>query len=139
MAALRRFDAANLWGTTLSPSAMYRVWRRAVATVRASLKAAAETPGADDDAIAIYELFQNQVPANSRPYDLRHSFATEFLRRTGDRTALQQILQHKDQRMLERYTKGAIPDRVNDAMAAMRAHWAPETVAPPLRLVPKGS
>jgi len=139
MAALRRFDAAGLWGTSLSGSALRGVWSRAVATVRASLKAAAEIPGATDDAIALYELFQNQVPANSRPYDLRHSFATEFLRRTGDRTALQQILQHKDQRMLERYTKGAIPDRVNDAMSAMRAHWAPETVAAPLRLVPKGS
>jgi hypothetical protein len=38
--------------------------------------------------------------------------------------------------MLERYSKGAIPDRVNTAMDAMRAHWTPTPPqAEPLRLV----
>ena len=139
MAALRHYDHANLWGKRFSRGSLRVTWRRAVKVVRATLKAAAEMPGATDDAVAIFELFQNQVPENSRPYDLRHSFATEFLRRTGDRTACQQILQHKDQRMLDRYTKGAIPDRVSNAMDLMRAHWAPDATkaANVLRLVTK--
>jgi len=139
IAWLRKFDAANLWGKSISRSSLRKQWRLGVAKVRATLKDAADAPGADDVAIALFELFQSQVPANSRPYDLRHSFATEFLRRTkGNRTALQRILQHKDERMLERYSKGAIPDLVADAMGQMRDYWSPIPTAPqvePLRLV----
>lgn len=43
-----------------------------------------------------------------RPYDLRHTFATEVYRKTGDLKAVKDLLGHTSFAMTERYMKGAI-------------------------------
>jgi len=136
---LRQYDAAKLWGQTFSRSSMHKAFTGARDRVRAKLKAAAEASDATDAQRAVWEHFQATVPLNFHPYDCRHSFLTETLARTGDRTGTMQLGNLKTEKMLNRYTKGAVPKRVASAMAIMRAHWAPETLpkADVLRLVPK--
>lgn len=44
-----------------------------------------------------------------RPYDLRHSFATDVLHRTGNLDITQLLLRHRDKRTTLRYGKAAVP------------------------------
>jgi integrase len=81
--ALERFAELECWGK-FSNSSMIKSFRRAC-------KAA------------------NVVPA-PRVYDLRHSFATEMYRQTGDPKATAAMLMHSEKsRMMDRYTIGAWP------------------------------
>lgn len=52
-----------------------------------------------------------------RPYDLRHSFATEVFRRSGDIRAVQLLLDHSTLSLTHRYTLGASDARVAAAIA----------------------
>jgi integrase len=119
--ALRAYDAAHLWGQPFSRSSMHKAWRRAVTNTRAALAA--------DGNQTLLEQFDVSVPPNCRPYDLRHTFGTDVVRKTGDIRAAQALLQHQDIKTTERYIKAAVPERVAAAIDKMRAHWAPD--APP--------
>jgi integrase len=92
LAALRRFDALECWGT-FSNSSMLKSFRRAC-------KAA-------------------NVKPMPRVYDLRHSFATETYRLTGDAKATAQLLMHSENsHMMDRYTIGGVQPRVLVAVDA---------------------
>lgn len=56
-----------------------------------------------------------------RPYDLRHSFATEIYAKTGDVKTAQLMMRHKDERTTQRYGKGAVPAVLAAAIAKVRA------------------
>ena len=53
-----------------------------------------------------------------RPYDLRHSYGTQMYAMTGDPLAVQSLLMHSTQKMTERYTKGAIDQRLRLAVGS---------------------
>ena len=133
IAALKAYDAAHLWRQSFSRSAMRKSWTKAVARVRATLEAAGTKKGASDTERTMWEQFQNCVPENCRPYDVRHSFLTEALRRSGNLRAVQELAQHRDIKTTQRYTKGAVPELVSNAIADMRAAWAPEAATAPPR------
>ena len=56
-----------------------------------------------------------------RPYDFRHSFASEVFARTGDLKVTQLLMRQKDERTTLRYGKGAIPTVLAAAIAKLRA------------------
>jgi integrase len=93
--ALRRFDALDCWGP-FSNSSMLQSFRRAC-------KAA------------------NVKPA-PRVYDLRHAFATEVYRLTGDAKATATLLMHSESsHMMDRYTVGGVAPRALVAVDAFNA------------------
>jgi len=53
-------------------------------------------------------------------YDLRHSFASMTFAQTGDERATQELLDHRDLRTTQRYTKRAVSPRVARAMDVLR-------------------
>jgi integrase len=90
--ALEHFDALDCWGT-FSNSSMLKSFRRAC-------------------------IAANVIPI-PRAYDLRHSFATEMYRLTGDPKATAQLLMHSEtSRMMDRYTIGGVQPRVLVAVDA---------------------
>jgi integrase len=129
--ALRDYDAARLWQTDPARSSQHSAWRRAVATTRAELVAAAAN---EDDPAGVahrmLEQFTVAVPANCHPYDLRHSFATDTVLRSGDVYAAKEILQHADIKTTEHYIGAAVSPRVAAAIEKMRAFWFPESPKP---------
>ena len=88
-AALREFEDTDAWGTFAS-SPMGRMWKAA--------------------AIAV------GLPADTRVYDLRHSFGTAIYRASGDAHAAATILGHRSRQTIDRYIKGAVNDRVVKAV-----------------------
>lgn len=54
-----------------------------------------------------------------RPYDLRHSFATDVLHRTGNLDVTQMLLRHRDKRTTLRYTKAAVSPLLVAAVEAL--------------------
>jgi integrase len=93
--ALQRFDALDCWGT-FSNSSMLKSFHRACVVAK--------------------------VKPLPRVYDLRHSFATEMYRLTGDPKATAQLLMHSDtSHMMDRYTIGGVPPRVLVAVDAFNA------------------
>ena len=57
-----------------------------------------------------------------RVYDLRHSFATELYRQTGDPKATAELLMHSpSSQMMDRYTIGGVAPRLRLAVAAFNA------------------
>jgi integrase len=74
----------------------------------------------------------NVVPA-PRVYDLRHSFATELYRRTGDPKAAAEMLMHAPtSKMMDRYTIAGVEPRLKLAAGAFnRAVKAPDWLAVP--------
>src|SRR6185503_16153028 len=75
-------------------------------------------------------------PEDLRPYDLRHSFGTEMLRRTGNLETTAEMLDHSTTRMTRRYSLGAIPEMLKKAALAFEkglpAHRPSRpTIAPP--------
>lgn len=113
--ALRDFAAAQLFGQPWSRSAMRKTWH--VGIKRAKLAAAVIAKETGDDAM-VQELAH--LPPRCKPYDLRHSFASEIYRLTGDIRAVSELLQHADMETTKRYTKGAVSDRVTAAIAKAR-------------------
>ena len=55
-----------------------------------------------------------------RGYDLRHSFGTAVYAASGDIRAVQALLDHSDVKLTERYTLGAVDERMKAALSAMR-------------------
>lgn len=59
---------------------------------------------------------------NARVYDLRHSFATEMYRQTGDSKATAELLMHSaSSRMMDRYTLAGVAPRLLVAVKAFNA------------------
>jgi len=54
-----------------------------------------------------------------RPYDLRHTFAAEVGRASGDERAVQELLGHTSRSTTRRYTLGSVDARVSQAIAAL--------------------
>ena len=124
--ALRDYDRAGLWGKTFSRSSMRKGWKRAVANCLKALEAEAEETGDR----TMVEHFLVSVPANSKPYDTRHSFATDAYQQSGDLKGVSALLQHADLKTTERYTKAAVPVAVASVVEKMRAKWFPESPKP---------
>lgn len=98
--AFRALDAAKAWGA-YSTSSLRKAFRRACADAGATI---------------------------GRPYDLRHSFATELYRVSEQRVA-QELLDHRDPRTTWRYTLGAAGDHIRVALpklAAAQRNGAPK-------------
>jgi site-specific recombinase XerD len=57
-----------------------------------------------DSDIGFETACRNAKITDFRFHDLRHTFATNFLQRTSDIRALQEILGHSDIKMTEKYT-----------------------------------
>jgi len=128
--ALRAFAIAKLWGRPWSRSSMRKSWRGAIRRTTAQLTKEAEDTGDR----ALLEQFMLSVPPDCRPYDLRHSFATEAYRLTGELRAVAELLQHATLETTKRYTEGAVSERVADAIDKMTAAWkAIPPLAPPPR------
>lgn len=103
VAALRHFAAIDAWGPVPSSTRLI-VWRRAVRRVR--------------------QWHPTWViPADVRPYDLRHSLAELAYRATHDLALVQDIMGHKDQRATRRYAAGAIPEGEAAAIAKVATLW----------------
>jgi integrase len=93
--ALRQFADLECWGT-FSNSSMIKSFRRACSAAKV-------------------------VPA-PRVYDLRHSFATEMYRQTGDPKATAELLMHSpSSQMMDRYTIGGVSARLKLAVGAFDA------------------
>jgi integrase len=93
--ALRQFDALDCWGP-FSNSSMLKSFHRACVAAKV-----------------------DPVP---RVYDLRHSFATEMYRLTGDPKATAQLLMHSEtSHMMDRYTIGGVQPRVLVAVDAFNS------------------
>ena len=122
--ALRDYAAANLWERGFSRDSMRRSWQRAIARLT---KQATK----DKDQALLEQL--RALPPKCHPYDLRHAYASEAYRVTGDLGAVKELLQHADLKTTERYTKGAVSARAAAATAAMAKRWP----LPPPRLVPR--
>ena len=139
--ALRAFVAAGLCGKPWSRASMRKTWHVGIARATA---AAAQIAADTGDETWSRDLAQ--LPPRCKPYDLRHSFASEMYRVTGDIRAVSELLQHADLETTKRYTKGAVSERVQAAIAAAtttfttipRIPTAPapgKTPAGPVRLV----
>ncbi len=121
------FARVGLWGKPWSRSSAKKSWAGAIRRVEAQLTREAEQA---DDQTAL-KAFTDAIPLNCRPYDLRHSFATEAYRRTGDLGAVAEILQHADLATTQIYTGGAISERVASAIAKMAQANKGLNVTPP--------
>jgi integrase len=106
-AALRRFFACGCVGT-FSPSSARRLFTRAVRQVEQDMQAEKQDP-------------TFRLPAGIRPYDLRHSFGTEMLRRTKSLETVAELLDQSSTRMTKRYALGAIADVLKEAAIAFEA------------------
>ncbi len=108
LAALRRFADLECWGP-FSNSSMIKSFHRACDTAK--------------------------VP-RVRVYDLRHSFATELYRQTGDPKATAEMLMHApSSRMMDRYTLAGVEARLQLATKAFNA----AVPAGKIVAVPRGS
>jgi integrase len=104
---LKEFDKADAYGS-FSASPMVRLWRQAWYVMKTG---ATRTP-------------RLEVPPDfpaPRPYDLRHSFATQVYKATGDIKAVQKLLGHSSLKMTDRYTLAGVEPRQVAAIAAFSA------------------
>lgn len=92
--AFRQLTREDAWGH-FSTSAMHSVLARACAAAK--------------------------VPAFS-PYQLRHTFGTEFLLATGDLRATQRALMHSTSKLTERYAQAAVDPAMAAAYKQMAGH-----------------
>lgn len=100
--ALTAFDAAGAWGE-FRQSGIYEAFKRACRQVAAR----EDTPES-----------VRRVLLELRPYDIRHSHATELYRVSGDVHAAAIILGHGSKKTTARYINGAVDERVKKAMRA---------------------
>jgi len=91
--ALKAFDALEAWGS-FTGAPMARMWEAAAGIAK--------------------------LPADSVPYDLRHSFGTRIFLKTGNLKAAKDLLGHSSLRMTERYTLAAVPQQ---KIAAVKASF----------------
>jgi len=133
--AFREYARVGLWGKPFSRSSMLKSWKGGIRRVTAALEQAARDSGDRTEV----DAFIDAIPERCRPYDLRHSFATEVYRLTGDLGAVAELLQHASLETTKIYTGGAISERVSDAMVKLaRRYPAPPPAAAP-RLNKRGS
>lgn len=134
--ALQEFVRAGLCGKTWSRSSLRKTWHVGIARARARAAAIATDTG---DHSWLEEIAA--LPEGCRPYDLRHAFASEIYRITGDLRAVAELLQHTELDTTKRYTKGAVSERVAVAVAKAATVYATMPTLPspakPLRLVGK--
>ena len=125
--AFRDFAAASLFGRTWSASSLGKTWRVGIARATAAAARVAAEDGGDrtwTEEIA-------KLPPNCHPYDLRHAFASEIYRETGDIGAVSELLQHASFETTKRYTRGAVSARVAAAIAKAGAAQATMPTIPP--------
>jgi len=133
--ALRDFAAAGLFGQPYSNSSIGKTWRVGIARATTAAAHVAQETG-DGSWLTDLEM----LPPRCKPYDLRHSFGSEMYRRTGDIRAVSELLQHATLEMTKRYTRGAVSERVTDAIHQAAAAYTniPALPKPPtMRLVRK--
>lgn len=106
-AALRGFFELQCEGT-FSTSSARRLFTRAVADVERAIQKERNDP-------------TFRLPSGIRPYDLRHSFGTEMLRRTKNLETVAELLDQSTTRMTKRYALGAVADVLRDAAIAFEA------------------
>jgi integrase len=121
-AAIKRFFALHCEGP-FSTSSARRLFARAVKHVESAIRKETQD--------LTFRL------GRMRPYDLRHSFGTEMLRRTKSLETVAELLDHSTTRMTKRYALGAVPDVLREAAIAFEAgttygkRTIDETPAPP--------
>lgn len=108
--ALRELFAANAGGT-FSTSSVRSCWWRAIHTMVDRL-ALVDFRSARDLLFSLRKI-------GARPYDLRHSYLTEFYLATGNLKATQDAAMHRDRRMTERYTLAAVDPSLRAAAAQL--------------------
>ena len=102
--ALRQFDALDCWGP-FSNASMRKSFRVACRKVELQFRA----DGAEIDLSRV------------RPYDLRHSYATELLAATGDLKTTQMLMLHGSTTTTERYARAAIDPMLVNALDRLSA------------------
>lgn len=137
--ALRDFVAAGLLGKAWSNSSVWKTWQVGIARATATAERIAAETG---DPSWVEQI--RALPHNCHPYDMRHAFAAEVYRQTGDIGAVSELLQHSTIEMTKRYTRGGVSHRVTAAIAAAGATYAAIESAPPptppaLTLVPRAA
>lgn len=110
--AFRALAAAKAFGEFSSSSAR-KVLHRAIETVNVTRRQE-----------------QRPILAPFRPYDLRHSFATQALRVTKDLRAVQELLDHADIRTTAQYTEAAVSELERAAALALDGHQGPDVALP---------
>jgi integrase len=129
--AFREYARVGLWGRSFSRSSMAKSWKGAIKRVTADL----EREAAKTNDRTVVDTFRDAIPPRCRPYDLRHTFATEAYRVTGDLRAVAELLQHANLETTKRYTGGAVSERVTSAIAKMaHASQGPRTTPAAPRL-----
>jgi integrase len=123
-AALRRFFELGFEGK-FSASSARRPFVRAVKDVEKAIQKERDDP-------------TFRLPAGIRPYDLRHSFGTEMLRRTKSLETVAELLDQTSTRMTKRYALGAVADVMREAATAFEAATTGGTRTPAAqRITPK--
>jgi len=133
--ALGAFVAAGLVGKPWARSSMRKTWLRGIARAKDAAAGHFDRTG---DRSWLDDL--EALPPNCHPYDLRHGFASEVYRQTGDLGAVKELLQHANFETTQRYTKGAVSERVQAATKIAGAAYAKVPSmpkAPTLHLVKK--
>lgn len=102
--ALRALEAAGAWGP-FSNSALHKAFRRACRRVEAEARGKG----------ILLDL------SGLRPYDLRHSFASEVLAATGSQSAVTMLLGHRSPKTSERYSLAAVPAAMAAAIEQLNA------------------
>lgn len=95
-AVFQRFHDLNCYGP-YSASSRRRQFKAAVAAAEQRIRKARRNPAF-------------RFPPDLKPYDLRHSFATEVYRQTKDLETVAELLDHSTTRMTKRYALGAVSD-----------------------------
>lgn len=126
--ALREFAAAGLVGKRWSNSSLWKSWQTAIRRARARA-AALKAAGHPEAAMWVREL--ENLPDGCRPYDLRHSFASEIYAQTGDIRAVAALMHHANLQTTERYTKGRVAERVRIAIDTAAVKLAAMPTFPP--------
>jgi integrase len=99
--AFARFVALKAWGAFNTDSLRHTL-SRAATKLEAELRTELDDPA--------YRL------PRLKPYDLRHSFATELFRQTSNLPLVAEMLDHSSLEMTKRYAAGAMSDVMKSAM-----------------------
>lgn len=104
--ALKWFFACGATGP-YSTSSFYKTWQTAQRRLVRELKRLAVQQGQDPHAISLPRI---------RPYDLRHSFGTEAVRRSSNLLGVQTLMLHARISTTERYLKSALDHSAQDVI-----------------------
>jgi integrase len=119
------YAKVGLWRKRYSRSSASKCWKSAIKRVTKMLEREALETGDRSDV----DAFLYAIPPGCRPYDLRHSFATELYRVTGDIRAVAELCQHANLDTTKTYTGGAVSERAASAIAKVAlAHKGPRPI-----------